>query len=360
MTRWLLYGANGYTGELIADEAVKRGHDPVLAGRTESKIALIAHRLNLDYMIFHLDDVNTIAEAVADLDLVVHAAGPFIETSAPMVKACLATRTHYLDITGEIPVFEAIFTQDEVARKNGVALIPGVGFDVVPTDCLAKYVSDQLPTATELYVAFDSLNSLSGGTTQTAIEFLKDGGKVRQNGELKYHPFGHDSRQLQFMHGNQWVTPIPWGDLSTGFRSTGIPNIMTYMALARPMIWGGRLFGAIGQALLGIDPLRRGLRRFVDWRIDGPNLQKRQTGRSYIYAEAWDEEGTHIGAWLDTVEAYRFTAEATVLAVEQTLELQPVGALTPSLAFGADFVLQIQGTRRLDRLTVGDWQKWLR
>src|SRR5687768_15065969 len=150
---WMIYGATGYTGALLVEEAVRRGHKPILAGRNPDKLEVLADTYNLEYMAFRLDDVSIIAEAIAEMELVFHAAGPFIYSSEPMVRACLATKTNYLDITGEIEVFERNFSYDDTARKNGIALISGAGFDVVPSDCLAVQVAQQVRGASLLETA---------------------------------------------------------------------------------------------------------------------------------------------------------------------------------------------------------------
>ncbi|KAB2863717.1 MAG: NAD(P)H-binding protein, partial [Anaerolineae bacterium] len=134
--RWILYGAYGYTGELVAEEALKRGHTPILAGRSAEKLIPLAERLGLEYRVFSLDDTPALKNALADVDLVFHAAGPFIYTASPMLDACIETGTHYVDITGEILVFRKTFKRDEAARQKNIALISGVGFDIIPTDCL--------------------------------------------------------------------------------------------------------------------------------------------------------------------------------------------------------------------------------
>src|SRR5207237_1168186 len=81
---------------------------------------------------FALDAID-----LRDVALVLHCAGPFIHTSRPMVEACVKAGAHYLDITGEIAVFESILNRDE----QHVTLLPGVGFDVVPTDCLGAMLA---------------------------------------------------------------------------------------------------------------------------------------------------------------------------------------------------------------------------
>lgn len=353
---WMIYGATGYTGKLVAQYAKARGYNPVIAGRNQKKIEQLALELQLDYMVFDLDDVNIIAEAIADMSLVYLAAGPFIHTSTPMIKACLATNTHYLDITGEIDVFETVFGYDEVARKNGIALIPGVGFDVVPTDCLAKHVADKLPTATQLEIGIASLTQASAGTTKTMIEWAHAGGKVRRNSILQPHPIGLDTKQIRFMHGYYDTMAIPWGDLSTAYRTTAIPNITTYMALPTSIIKMAGMSAGISQSIMRHKPVQSIAKGIVGTLMDGPNESHRQSARSYLYAKVSDQRGQFAEGWLDTLEAYQFTVESSLLAIEQTLERRIVGALSPAQAFGKDFVLDISSTRRLDKLDVSEWE----
>lgn len=353
---WMIYGANGYTGRLVAQVAKERGHNPVIAGRNQKKMEKLALELQLDYMAFDLTDVNIIAEAIADMDLVYLAAGPYSQTSQAMIKACLATHTHYLDITGEIDVFEGAFAYDEVARKNGIALIPGVGFDVVPSDSLAKYVADQLPSATHLEIGIGLALRASSGTLKSAIEGIPKGGRIRREGQLQPYPLGNGKKQLRFMNGYYDVLPIPWGDLSTAYRTTAIPNITTYMTFPKSFVTMAGIGAGMGQVILSKKVMQKFAKGWASIFFRGPTTQHRESARSYIYAKASNERGQTVEAWLDTIEPYQFTAISSVLAVEQTLDRQLAGALTPTLAFGKDFVLEIEGTRRLDRLDVGEWQ----
>ncbi|MBK7180887.1 MAG: saccharopine dehydrogenase NADP-binding domain-containing protein [Chloroflexi bacterium] len=352
MNNWLLYGAYGYTGRLLAEEAIKRGHKPILAGRDAQKTAVLAQQLNLDHIALDLNDSEKLHQVVAGVDLVLHAAGPFIHTSEPMVQACLAGQTHYLDITGEIPVFENTLSYDAHAREQGIALVSGVGFDIVPTDCLGSYVAAQLPGATHLEMAFTGLARASSGTAKTMLAMMADmpqAGLVRRNGRLEPIPFGTGQKEVLFSNGRtRAVVPIPWGDLATAQLSTGIPNVTAYMAISLPP--GTRVLSPLFQRLMKVGLMRRASGKLVDWVISGPDEEMRQTARSYLWACATDEAGHKREAWLETLEAYRLTAVSGILAVEKTLTHHPVGALTPSLAFGADFVLEIEATRRIDAL----------
>jgi short subunit dehydrogenase-like uncharacterized protein len=356
MCMWMLYGATGYTGKLLVEEAVARGHRPLLAGRSEEKLRALAARHNLDYVAFGLDHHAAIVTALRGMSLVLHAAGPFAQTSAPMLDACLSAGVHYLDITGEIGVFEHLFAHDQAAKDRGIALIPGVGFDVVPSDCLIRYVSEQLPDAISLEVALDALSGdressgASAGTMKSGLGMLASGNKVRRNGELVAFDLGAGVTTVRFPHGERLVMPIPWGDLSTGYRTSGIPNITTYMALPLAQIALLRRFGNLVRQPLKFAPVRDWLSQQIDLQITGPTEQQRQTGRCFIYVRVTNRAGKTAEAWLETPEAYHLTAKSALLAVERVHSGSYQGALSPALAFGADFVLEIENTRRLDAL----------
>lgn len=347
---WMIYGATGYTGQLVAREAVRRGHRPLLASRSAAKLEPLAAELGLSCAVVDLNDAVALRAAVARVELVYHAAGPFIHTSAPMLRACLAAGAHYVDITGELPVFAHTFRHDAAARARGVALISGAGFDVVPSDCLAKYVVDQVPDAAELHIAIAALSRASVGTTKSMVEMLPEGVKVRRSGALVQQPFGIGARKVRFSDGLRTVVPIPWGDLETAYRSTGVPNITTYMAIGGGATRLLRIAGPAVQRALRRYAVRRIAQKVVERVAQGPDEALRHGGRSYLWARAADERGYAAEAWLETAEAYQFTALAGVRAVETVLERQLSGALTPAQAFGADWVVGIEGTRRLDRL----------
>jgi short subunit dehydrogenase-like uncharacterized protein len=353
----MIYGATGYTGQLVAEEAVRRGHQPILAGRSAAKLKPLAERLNLDYIAVNLDDADALAKAVSGMELVYHAAGPFIHTSELMLRACLAVGAHYLDITGEIPVFQTAFSYDSAARDKGIAILPGIGFDVIPTDCLLKYVTDKLSGAAYLDIALDTLNTgegsanISAGTTKSMLELIpRMGNQVRRDGQLTSIPFGAGARKFQFPAGERWAMPIPWGDLETGYRTSGVPNITTYLTFPRSTIRLARLSAWALRLLLKIKPIRGFISAQVDRRLMGPSESAREKGRSYVYAAARTASGETAEAWLETLEGYQFTAVAAIHVVERVLDGSYRGAFTPAAAFGADFVLDIEGTQRSDTL----------
>jgi saccharopine dehydrogenase (NAD+, L-lysine-forming) len=339
MTTWMLYGANGYTGELIAELAVRRGLRPVLAGRSAEKIAPLAERLGLEHRAFGLDDI-----VLDDVDLVVHCAGPFSATSKPMVDACLAAGAHYVDITGEIDVFEAVAQRDEEAKAANVVLLPGAGFDVVPTDCVAAMLAAELPGATHLDLAFIAGGGASAGTATTSVEATAAGGRARVDGELRSVRIGHRRRSAEFRSGTRDVGSIPWGDVSTAYRSTGIPNITAFSVL--PGLAGPlqALFAPILRT-----QLVQNFSKALAQRVGGPDEAARGKTRSEIWGEVSDAEGHKVSLAITTPNGYDLTADSVVRTVQRLLEGgTPAGTHTPSSAFGADFV------RTLDGVTVGE------
>ena len=347
---WIIYGAYGYTGVLVADEALRRGHTPVLAGRSADKLVPLAERLGLDHVAIDLEDEDDLAKTVAGFDLVFHAAGPFIHTSAPMVRACLKGDTNYVDITGEVAVFEQNLSYDQQARQKGIAVMSGVGFDVIPSDCMAKYVADRVVDPTQLELAIASTGIPSAGTIKTVLEHIPKGILVRRNGRLVRYPPGKEARRIRFVDRERTVLPASWGDLATAYRTTGIPNITTFMAFPERTASFMRWVAPLSQNLLAIGPIRRLLQKSIEKIVHGPDEHTRQTARSYLWARAANEKGDECQVWLETLEGYHFTAVAGVRCVERIFAERPQGVLTPAVAFGADFVLEIPGTKRYDQL----------
>lgn len=334
---WMLYGANGYTGELIAREAVRRGTKPLLAGRDAAKIEPLARELGCEWRAFDLAHPD-----LSGVTLVLHCAGPFIHTSAPMVDACLAAGVHYLDITGEIAVFESVFQRHDEAVQRGIALIPGVGFDVVPTDCLAAMLHESLPDAHELWLAFSSRSGVSRGTLKTMIEGLPHGGAIRENGKIRRVPSMFDVREIPFPSGPRISMTIPWGDISTAYRSTKIPNIRVYSAQSRRALKQLRRVRPF-LSLLRFTPLRRLALRWAE-RTSGPSAETRATARVELWGRVRNPAGEERTMTLSVAEGYQFTMLSALAAVEQILRAPVKGALTPSMAFGKEMVLSIEGT----------------
>ncbi|HEX7708231.1 MAG TPA: saccharopine dehydrogenase NADP-binding domain-containing protein [Thermoanaerobaculia bacterium] len=338
-SQWLIYGATGYTGELIAREAVRRGHKPVLAGRNREAIETLADELACESRPFALEAID-----LSGIGLVLHCAGPFIHTSRPMVDACLEAGAHYLDITGEIAVFESIFARDAEARARGVVLLPGTGFDVVPTDCLASMLASRMPDAAELWLAFDSRGGISRGTLKTMIEGAQSGGAIRSKGRIKAVPHFWDVQEIPFESGTRTAVTIPWGDIASAFRTTRIPNIRVYMSRSPRAIRSGRRTAKL-LPMLRLGPVRKLLLRLAD-RQQGPSAEVRATARVELWGRVANDRGEELTMTLSVAEGYRFTVLSALAAVERILAAPAIsGALTPALAFGPDFVKEIEGTR---------------
>ncbi|HVG06288.1 MAG TPA: saccharopine dehydrogenase NADP-binding domain-containing protein [Thermoanaerobaculia bacterium] len=336
---WMIYGANGYTGELAAREAAGRGLKPVLAGRNAEAVGALASELGLPHRVFGLE-----APQLEGVSAVLHCAGPFVRTSRPMVEACLSAGAHYLDITGEISVFEKVLALGEKAKQAGVALLPGVGFDVVPSDCLAAQLAAELPDATELILAFASTKgSISRGTMKTMIESFPHAGAIRKDGKIMPVPIAFDARKIDFPGGSRWAMTIPWGDVSTAWWSTGIPNIRVYTGTPPKQIRRMRRMAPF-LPLLGWKPLKRFLQRQVEKRVTGPSEEIRRTAKVELWGEVRNAAGKVVTRTLVTPEAYQLTAISAVEAAVRASEgrVQP-GAWTPSKAFGKNFVNELPG-----------------
>lgn len=342
--RWMLYGANGYTGRITAELAVARGMHPVLAGRRESEIKPLAEQLGLEWRCFDLSSPATIEKNIDDCALVLLHAGPFSATSTPFVNACLKTKTHYLDITGEIAVFDAIQSLDAQAKAAGVVLMPGVGFDVVPTDCLANMLVQKMPDATHLELAFAGDGGISPGTCKTMIQMLGDGGKIRVNGNVVTVPSAHLRKTIRFSDRTLYCMSIPWGDVSTAFYSTRIPTIVVYTATPKPAAIISRLFNPF-TSMMAKPSVQQFLNNLVDKHVHGPDAAMRAAGTSKLWGQVRNATGKSIDMRLDVAEGYQFTAFSSLACVNSVLEGRArSGTLTPAMAFGADFVLTIEGS----------------
>ncbi len=343
----LIYGASGYTGRLCAEHAVALGLQPVLAGRDRAKVEPLARRLGLAWRAFPLDAEPATA-ALADVAVVLHAAGPFSATARPMVDACLATGTHYVDITGEIDVFEALAARDAAAKAAGVTLLPGAGFDVVPSDCLAAHVAARLPGATRLRIALGGFGAVSRGTAKTMLEGVAAGTRVRRDGRIVTTP-GTPRATLDLGDGPRPAVGVGWGDVATAWRSTAIPDIAVFF-VAAPGLAAMAGLPAPLMRLLGTGGAQRLLKRQVErWLPAGPTPAQRASGRHTLLAEAWDATGARVASRLDTPEAYTLTARTAVEAARRLgAGGVATGYQTPSTAFGADFILAFAGVARID------------
>ncbi|NBX69346.1 MAG: hypothetical protein EBR01_10340 [Proteobacteria bacterium] len=335
---WMLYGANGFTGALIAREAQKREMAVVLAGRSEEKIIPLAKELNFPYEIFSLESVETIKEKIGQCSLVLLCAGPFSKTSENMVQACLELGIHYLDITGEIAVLERVLSLDSQAKKSGSVLIPGVGFDVVPSDCLAKILSEKLPEAQELNLAFTGEATLSAGTSKTMLENIPMGSKIRKNGKIISVPLFSIFKNIPILSNKPLsCSTIPWGDVASAFYSTHIPNIAVYGPAFQWTRWLKTPMQLLSP-VLAHNCVQNLFKRQIEKKVKGPSEEEQMTSKMYLWGQVRKGRETIHGR-LVVPEGYRFTMLTALRSVEKVLSggIKP-GSYTPSMAFGGQFI----------------------
>lgn len=344
MPNFLIYGANGYTGELITRFAVERGMRPILAGRNSAAIEELAQRHGLESCIFSLDEREKVDAALQAVEMVLHCAGPFSITSRPMVNACLRNRKHYTDITGEIAVFEACASLEDRAREAGIMLMPGVGFDVVPSDCLALHLKNRLPSATHLTLAFYGMGRISHGTQATMTMNVGRGGAIRKDGVITPVPAAWKTREIDFGEVTRTGVTIPWGDVSTAYYSTGIPNIEVYTVAPPSAVKMMKLSRYLGW-LFATGPIQKILQKQIP--PGGPTDEERAAGKTLLWGEARDNEGNHVEARQQGPEGYTTTALAALNIVKKILNgnFTP-GFQTPAKAYGADLIMEIEGVTR--------------
>ncbi|MGD9092378.1 MAG: saccharopine dehydrogenase NADP-binding domain-containing protein [Anaerolineales bacterium] len=345
----LIYSSYGYSGNLIAEQAIERGLRPILAGRDENKLRAQGKVLDLQYNAFSLEEKAALEAALDEVEVVLHCAGPFRHTYQAMVEACLRTNTHYLDIAGELPVLESIALRDQDAHSAGVMLLPAVGFDVVASDCLVAHLKNRLPSASHLVLAIQSIGSRpSHGTALTAIEFLKDSGFIRRDGTLIPEPIGQRRLQVDFGSGPMEVVSVPWADLCTAYHSTGIANIETYHTFAGSMrrtLTASQYLGWFFSS----QAVRSLMKRAILAGPSGPTTEILGRGRSHLWAQVTNAQGEAATARLHTPAGYKFTAIGAIAIVEKVLhgELRP-GFQTPATAYGPDFVMEVDDVQRED------------
>jgi short subunit dehydrogenase-like uncharacterized protein len=347
MTRdWMIYGAYGYTGELIAREAVARGLTPVLAGRDETRLRPLAEELGLPARAFPLTDPAKIDQALHGMKAVLHCAGPFSATSAPMLAGCLRAKAHYLDITGEIDVFEHAYALDEAAREAGIVICPGVGFDVIPTDCVAATLAAELPDATHLTLGFDTRSALSPGTAKTTVEGAVGGTRVRRDGRLVRVPMGSLTRTIDFGAGEKFAAAIPWGDVASAYRTTGIANIEVYIPTSPRRVRGLR-FTELIRPVLRLGPVQRFLQGRAG-KLPGPSAEARAKRPMHVWGEVV-AGGERRVARITTANGYDITVTGSLPVVVTVLSegYAESGARTPSQLMGADYVARLPGSSEL-------------
>jgi short subunit dehydrogenase-like uncharacterized protein len=344
----LIYGANGYTGRLILERLREYKLTALIAGRDVQQVSGLAATYQLPFEILKLTEEEKLLTLLREVTIVLHVAGPFKHTAQPMIEACIKTRTHYLDITGEIEIFEMAKQYSEAAKDAGIMLMPGAGFDVVPTDCLALYLKNKLPDATSLKLAFATLGGgLSHGTALTMVEGLGEGGAVRKDGVIIRKPLGHKGRWVDFGGRKLFVMTIPWGDVSTAYFTTGIQDIETYTGV-KPAVFRLLTLQGLLNWLLRTNMVKAWLRAKINNRAAGPSAETRSKAKSLVWGEVKNRTGKKETSVLETPDGYTLTAHSSLIIASRILsgDFKP-GYQTPASAYGEGLVLEVPGTRRL-------------
>jgi short subunit dehydrogenase-like uncharacterized protein len=343
----LIYGATGYTGKRVARLAHEQGLKPILAGRNTDKLRAVAEPLGLKWRTFDLADAARLDAGLRDVAVVLCTAGPFSATSRPMADACLRHRVQYLDITDEIDVFESLAARDSEAKQAGVMLLPGVGFDVVPSDCLAAHMHRRLADANDLKITMQAILNVSRGTARTMVQETVHGLRVRRGGRIvaldRPEPGSCD-----FGQGPRPTVQIPWGDVSTAFHSTGIPNIEVHVEDVQPFRLVTRLPGFV-RSFIGLAAVQNSLKFLIDRQPEGPSDAVLRTGRAALVGVARNAQGRTVRSRLKLPEPYAVTAMTACDIAKRVAsgDIKP-GFQTPSRLFGADYILGFAGVARED------------
>lgn len=346
----IVYGSYGYTGKLIVQECKAKNLSVILAGRKREALQKQHEQTGYPFEVLDVSDTQALRNLLQKGSMVLHCGGPFRFTAKAMADACLEAKIHYTDITGEYQVFEMLAEEyNEKAKQAGIMIMPGTGFDVVPSDCLALHLKNRLPSATHLQLAFAmSKGGLSRGTSKSMTEGLGYGGMIRTNGVLTPIALGKKYMEIDFGAFKTKALNIPWGDISTAWRSTRIPNIEVYTGATDKMIANAKRSNYFNWLLR-----QRWLKNFMLKQIDkkpaGPNEEKLQTGRSYLWGKVSDGSGKECSSLLEAPSGYLLTAKTAVLIAEKILAGNfKVGYQTPAMMYGEGLILEIATTKRVD------------
>jgi short subunit dehydrogenase-like uncharacterized protein len=343
----LIYGANGYTGKLIVDKAIKQNLNFVISGRNESKITEIANDKKIPFFIASHKSFLQNPKLLDNFDIFLNCAGPFSKTAKPIMQACIKSKTHYLDITGEIEVFQLGKLFNSEAQSSNIIICPGVGFDVIPTDCLAAALNEKLPNADELILGFESTTKkMSPGTMSTSIESLGKGGKICKNGNVINVPLAFNSQQLDFGNGLKTMVTIPWGDVVTAGYSTGIKNISVFIPMSEEQINRLKLLSKFSW-LLKTQFLQNFMKNKVKKNIKGPSFEEREKGKTFVWGQIHKGHEIFEGK-ITTKNGYDVTVDGS-LAIIQHINNNKIngGYYTPSQLCGFDLIEKLSGSSKI-------------
>ena len=324
MKKLMIYGATGYMGRMAAEHAAAQGLDVIVAGRNQERLRALAAQLNVSYRVFMPDALTP--ETFEGVAVLLNCAGPFAQTAKALMQACISAGVDYLDITAEIKVYELAERLGTEAAESGVMLLPGVGWDVVPTDCLAVHVARRVQAPQSIKIALQVAGSMSRGSARSVSEIIGAGLLARVDGALVATPAAHP-RSFDFGDGVEVCAPLSFGDLITSWHSIGIPNIFMFVHFSG-------------------DPVPEG---DISMLPEGPDAQQREAHRARAVAEVTGADGTVARSVIETVNGYTYTPLAAVEAARRVLagKRRP-GFETPAKLLGVEFAESIAGTTITD------------
>lgn len=330
----LIYGATGYTGKLFANHLIKSGIQPILAGRSR-KVETLGKELDCSVRLFSTEDAG---KHLKDVDALVNLAGPFAKTQDGLIKGCIESHTHYLDIAGEVPEVKNAHQYDEQARKAGIVILPATGFGVVPTDIAARLACEQVEMPTHLTILYATRGGASRGTLKTVLKDIQKPGVCLRNGKFEKAFPAEKAQQTMVFEKTVKGVYNPWrADLFTARHTTNVENIETYSEFPAFVVsmMKGRLTWLRNLIL----------NKLINFLPEGPNKKQLRKGKTYIKAIAVNDRNETGTVEVEGPEAYLFT----IISIQQMLQLlfaskAESGFKTPA-QFGTQWISEVEGVK---------------
>ena len=369
--RILLYGATGYSGRLIAAEARRRysdsrdvtidRHQVVLGGRDGAELADMTRTLELDHLVFTLDDRERVLSALRGFDVVINAAGPFARTASRLMRAAIEVGIPYVDINGEVDVYRALDDLSRIALHRGVTIVSGSGFTATVSDMmLESALSTVRPSdARTVWIAFSAMRHFSRGSLHAMLRSVRERVLVVREGKVVHVPVGRLERMFDFGQDKQQhdgtqrpnddsrrprpariASAINTIDTLTASRTARRKqaesiSIESYAEMSATVRLGYQI-GALSAPLLQI-PLVQRLNHFQIAQLpDGPSAEDRTETRQKVLLQIESPLRTTLVDWrLTTPDAYDFTARSALAVAEKVAGASGGGGWkTPSEVLG--------------------------
>jgi short subunit dehydrogenase-like uncharacterized protein len=335
----VLYGATGYTGRLVTDELARRGLDHVLSGRDETKLAALGSAAPIKAAA--LDDHQALRDLLDGASAVINCAGPFTLAGDALARAAIATGTHYVDSTGEQSFIQMIFERHgPAAERAGVALLPALGFDYAPGDCIAGLAAAGLEPLEQLTLAYAVEGfGMSRGTLKSGLEMMKGGDVIYENERWRPAPRGVVKASFSFPApiGRQPMARYPSGETITvphHTRTKNVTSLLTLSTVAPKPLAPVMPYAMPAAAPLLRTPLCGLLHRAVGLLPEGPKEQDRRAATFTIVARAEGTAGKRQGIVRGS-DVYGLTAVTLVTGAEllSAPGYDRAGAMGPAAAF---------------------------